>query len=54
MTGSPNLDNTNRRMMAPKPQQITSRKDRLNISMSLRRVFMIAQVQGSRFKVKDA
>jgi hypothetical protein len=51
MTGSANLDNTNSRMMAPNPQQMTSRKDRLKISISRRRGFMLVRVQGFRVKV---
>ena len=39
--GSANLDNTNSRMTAPNPQQIQSKKDKLNICMSLRFFFTI-------------
>ena len=40
ITGWANLDSTKSRIIAPKPQQMQSRKDRLNISMSRRRNFI--------------
>ncbi len=47
LTGCPNFDRTNSRMMAPNPQQMQSRNERLNISRSRRRAFMMLKITAS-------